>query len=83
MGETLEESLQMLAGGTIVQEDGEVIEVSTATRNLAQEALDHYNRAQENLREGDWAAYGEEIDQMEEVLNQLAEGVQETNTSTT
>ena len=83
MGETLEESLQMLAGGTIVQEDGEVIEVPTATRDLAQEALDHYNRAQENLREGDWAAYGEEIDQMEDILNRLAEGVQETNTSTT
>ncbi|MDW7733737.1 MAG: UPF0182 family protein, partial [Methanolobus sp.] len=81
MAETLEGSLQMLVGGMIIEEDGTQVVVPAETRNLAREALDHYNRAQEYLSEGDWAGYGEEIDQMEEVLEQLSEGVQETNSS--
>ncbi|MBN2110341.1 MAG: UPF0182 family protein [Methanosarcinaceae archaeon] len=81
MAETLEESLQMLVGGMIIEEDGAQVVVPTETRNLAREALDHYNRAQEYLREGNWAGYGEEIDRMEEILEQLSEGVRGSNSS--
>jgi uncharacterized membrane protein (UPF0182 family) len=40
---------------------------------LVEQARQHYEKAQENLRAGDWAGFGEEWDAMEEVLNRLAE----------
>jgi uncharacterized membrane protein (UPF0182 family) len=40
---------------------------------LIEQARSHYEKAQENLRAGDWAGFGEEWDAMEEVLNKLAE----------
>ena len=38
---------------------------------LAQQAQSHYSRALQARREGDWALYGEEIEQLGEVLEQL------------
>ncbi len=40
----------------------------------ASEALQHYNRAMEYLRKGDWAGYGEELDRMKQVLEEMAGG---------
>lgn len=40
---------------------------------LTQSARDHYDRAQQALREGDWTTYGEEIDAMKADLDRLAE----------
>ena len=40
---------------------------------LVAEARQHYEKAQENLKAGDWAGFGEEWDAMEEVLQKLAE----------
>lgn len=40
---------------------------------LAQLASDYYESAQEALRQGDWATYGEELDKMEQVLNALVD----------
>ncbi|MEA2574443.1 MAG: uncharacterized protein QOH93_1741 [Chloroflexia bacterium] len=39
---------------------------------LTQSARDHYDRAQEALRNGDWTTYGDEIDAMKADLDQLA-----------
>ncbi len=39
---------------------------------LAQDALDHYNRAQEKLKANDWAGYGAELAAMEADLKALA-----------
>jgi len=41
--------------------------------DLIAEAQEHYNRAQQYLQAGDWASYGEELDALEAVLEQLAE----------
>ena len=41
--------------------------------DLVEQARDHYEKAQENLKAGDWAGFGEEWDAMEEVLQRLAE----------
>ena len=73
MGEDLQESLQMLVEGRISTEENteQETEVPTTAKELAKQALDHYNKAQEYLADGDWAGYGEEIDKMEEILNQL------------
>ena len=39
---------------------------------LIEEAQQHYDLAQQYLEAGDWAGYGEELDALEAVLNQLA-----------
>ena len=41
---------------------------------LASRAQDHYALALEAQREGDWTQYGEEIEQLGEVLEELQEG---------
>ena len=47
--------------------------VAASIANLIAQAQQHYDRAQQYLKEGDWAGYGEELDALEAVLNQLAE----------
>ena len=42
-----------------------------SSTTLAQQAQGHYARALQARREGDWALYGEEIEQLGEVLEQL------------
>ena len=44
---------------------------------LIEEAQQHYNKAQQYLQAGDWAGYGEELDALELILNQLAQLVAE------
>ncbi|MFC1893363.1 UPF0182 family protein [Chloroflexota bacterium] len=41
--------------------------------NLIKQAGEHYNKAQEYLKTGDWAGYGRELDALKAVLEQLAE----------
>lgn len=40
---------------------------------LIEEAQQHYNRAQQYLNAGNWTGYGEELDALKAVLDQLAE----------
>ncbi len=47
--------------------------VAADIANLIEEAQRHYNQAQQYLKAGDWAGYGEELDALEAVLDQLAE----------
>jgi uncharacterized protein len=46
--------------------------VSPQFQALTREANQHYERAMQLLRQGDWAGYGNEIKQLGEVLNRLA-----------
>jgi hypothetical protein len=39
-----------------------------ANRQLTLEALSHYRKAQDFLRKGEWAAYGNELRQMDDIL---------------
>jgi len=39
--------------------------------SLIQQAQQHYDKAQQYLREGDWAGYGRELDALKAVLDQL------------
>jgi Uncharacterized conserved protein len=41
--------------------------------SLIEEAQQHYNKAQQYLKEGDWAGYGKEMDALKLVLGRLAE----------
>ena len=40
---------------------------------LIEEAQQHYDKAQEYLKTGDWAGYGKELDALKTILERLAE----------
>jgi uncharacterized membrane protein (UPF0182 family) len=40
--------------------------------NLGPLALEHYNKAKEYLRQGNWAAYGTELEQLEGILREMS-----------
>jgi len=72
MRETLAEALAALfvdsrAPTTAGQTPGE----GSAARG-AQEALNHYNRAMERLKSGDWTGFGKEIDAMRGLLEDIS-----------
>jgi hypothetical protein len=39
---------------------------------MAQQALDHYNKALNYLKQGNWGKYGEELSQMKRILENMA-----------
>jgi uncharacterized membrane protein (UPF0182 family) len=41
-------------------------------QTMIREANDHFTRAQQLLRQGDWNGYGEEVKRLGEVLNRMA-----------
>ena len=45
--------------------------------DLAREAQEAYQRAQEALQRGDFAAFGEELDRLEAALEKLVESTSE------
>ncbi|GAI09653.1 unnamed protein product [marine sediment metagenome] len=51
--------------------------VTAEIANLIKEAQRHYNQAQQYLKAGDWAGYGEELEALKAVLDRLAELVTE------
>jgi uncharacterized protein len=79
MEPTLEQSLTRIFGGrlppvttaALPQPSGATPSPPPGDRTLAQRALETYQRAQEALRRGDWAAYGAEQKRLEETLREL------------
>jgi uncharacterized membrane protein (UPF0182 family) len=84
LGETLDEALQHAILGGAGQpvppappraSPSQVSQPATqpsAQANLLAQALEHYQAAQQYLREGNWAAYGEEQKKLGDILHQLA-----------
>ena len=71
MEETLDSALASVFGGRVTQdkETARVVSREPETgQNVFQQARDHYNRALEAQRRGDWALYGEEIRKLGELL---------------
>jgi uncharacterized membrane protein (UPF0182 family) len=74
MEETLEESLERLFGGRAARPTTQRVGLPAAPapeKDLAGRALEHYTRAQEMLRQGNWAGYGEELKRLEGVLREM------------
>jgi len=79
MEETLEQSLQRIFGGELIRDRGARPAGAAAApaarekadRELALEALGHYRRAQEYMKQGNWAAYGEEMRKLDEALRSV------------
>jgi hypothetical protein len=78
MEENLETALQRIFGGELMREK---MAPATAAkrpeegekpgRKFAAEALSHYRKAQEFLRQGNWAGFGEELKQLGAILDNM------------
>jgi uncharacterized membrane protein (UPF0182 family) len=82
METTLEESLRVIFGAELppteviiepppAEEPEEPVVAGIA--DLIERAIEHYNNAQQYLKAGDWSGYGQELDALKEVLDELAE----------
>jgi uncharacterized membrane protein (UPF0182 family) len=76
MEETLEQGLQRIFAGrpVIVQTPAAAAQTGAEPQGQAdpaRQALDHFQRAQESLRQGNWAAYGEELKKVEALLREM------------
>jgi len=79
MEENLDKALQVLFGGRVsmsdVSEDGIAglgVSESSDIINSSQEALGYYNEAQDALAKGDWAEYGKQMGNLEDVLESMS-----------
>jgi uncharacterized membrane protein (UPF0182 family) len=93
MTPTLDESIADVFGATTPADEPELPPVEpppddsgptdaelpdiTIISNLIEEARQHYERAQQLLKEGDWAGYGEELNALEAILSQLEESTKQ------
>ncbi len=76
MEETLEAALRRIFGGGSTKDKAPGTKQPEATgdqtdRQMAIEALGHYRKAQELLRQGNWAAFGEELKRTGDLLDAL------------
>jgi uncharacterized membrane protein (UPF0182 family) len=86
MEPTLDVALSRIFGGTVetspaqpfptspakVQAPSQVLTSGTELQSMIREANQHYERAQQLLRQGDWTGYGEEIKKLGEVLRRMS-----------
>ena len=76
MEETLEEALRKIFGGGVVKAGKEAAKkpmdsTEKGDRQAAREALDHFLKAQEWLKQGNWGAFGEEWKKTGDILKSL------------
>jgi hypothetical protein len=76
MEETLEKSLQRIFGSKPGEDAPQVAtapepENPAAKKNLAAQALEHFRRSQEFLKQGNWSGYGEALKQVEALLREM------------
>ena len=79
MRSTLEESLQAIFNSSGSQDTATIQQVNnieniakTSLSAKAREALDHYNKAIEYLKQNNWAGYGKELEDMKAVLLEMS-----------
>lgn len=74
MEETLDRALHLVLGGETVAREM-VSAYKPGTHGISESgklALEHYNRAKEYLRQGDWAGYGKELQYLEKILQGMS-----------
>lgn len=78
MEETLEKALEVMFGGGAGARAEETpraaaasVDAGRSVSDLARMAQDHYSRAIEAQRQGNWSRYGDELKQLELVLKQM------------
>ena len=74
MAENLERALRLAVAGEMSAQD--LASPMTSERHEASQlgtlAFDHYTKAKEYLRQGDWAGYGRELEQLENILREMS-----------
>ncbi|MFC1494961.1 UPF0182 family protein [Thermodesulfobacteriota bacterium] len=80
MHEKLDGALRSILSEDIIPEQPATVKsikpVISSDENLsgmAEKALDHYRKAKEHLRNENWAGYGEELEQLENILHMISE----------
>ncbi|QTL98248.1 UPF0182 family protein [Iocasia frigidifontis] len=82
MRETFRQALNVIFGVEEIEEETEEIEgqrpgmveiISSDIQELSSRALEVYQEAQQSLKEGNWADYGEQIERLSELLERLNE----------
>ncbi|MEI6704919.1 MAG: UPF0182 family protein, partial [Deltaproteobacteria bacterium] len=76
MEENLELALQRLFGGknaSTVIARATTIDTKASTSTLAKEAMSIYEKATTFQRQGNWAAYGDELKKLEQILKRMAQ----------
>ena len=77
MEETLEKSLQRIFSGRtgaeapVAAAQTPQAESARAAQDLAAQALEHFRRSQELLKQGNWGGYGEELKRVETLLKEM------------
>jgi uncharacterized membrane protein (UPF0182 family) len=73
MEENLDKALNGVLGRQISPEKvvTPVVSKTPGVDNLGELALQHYNKAKDYLRQGNWAGYGEELESLEKVLRDM------------
>jgi len=74
MEENLDKALGSLFGGEVYTEPLPLPSIPERQdiSNLGVLALEHWNRAKEYLRQGNWAEYGRELEALEKILKEMA-----------
>jgi uncharacterized membrane protein (UPF0182 family) len=74
MEENLDKALSSVLGGQILPKPlvSPSIPQSRDISNLGVLALEHYNKAKDYLREGNWAEYGRELENLEKILKEIS-----------
>jgi len=73
MEENLDKALSSVVGGKIFPKQlaSRSIPQTQDISNLGTLALEHYNKAKDYLRQGNWAAYGRELENLERILKEM------------
>jgi uncharacterized membrane protein (UPF0182 family) len=79
MEENLDRALRSVLGGEIVTRPlaAPAMPTTQDVSDLGVSALEHYNRAKAYLRQGNWAAYGRELENLENILKEMASQTKE------
>jgi uncharacterized membrane protein (UPF0182 family) len=75
MEESMEQSLQKIFGGKPTPAARPVpdspAQVALDDKDLARRAWEHFQRAQESLKQGNWSGYGDELKKVEGLLKEM------------
>ncbi|MGD9150959.1 MAG: hypothetical protein PVG40_11750 [Desulfobacterales bacterium] len=74
MEENLDKALSRILGGQMFPQQlaSPSIAQTENISNLGVLALEHYNKAKDYLRQGNWAEYGKELENLEKVLKEIS-----------
>jgi uncharacterized membrane protein (UPF0182 family) len=76
MEENLDSALRGVLGGKVIPKRPATASrdiPKTLASNLSETALEHYMKAKEQLRQGNWTAFGEELELLEKALKEMAQ----------